>query len=72
MKSYTLEFRIKPYTYKNVLCETIEADSPAEALAISEQMLLDRGMTEEQAFELTRFNKIREVGDNCTIYTLWR
>lgn len=72
MKSYTVEFRIKPYEYKNVIGGAIEAESPTEALALAEQWLIDNGMSEDEAFELTCYNKIREVGDNCTIYTIWR
>lgn len=73
MKSYKVEFRVKsPDIYQNVIGDTIEAESPSEALALAEQWLIDNGMSEGEAFEITRYNKIREVGDNCTIYTIWR
>lgn len=73
MKLYLVEFRVKaPGIYQNVIGSPIEADSPTEALALAAQWLIDNGMSEEEALKLSSFNKIREVGDNCTIYTLWR
>lgn len=73
MKRYTVEFLVKsPDIYKNVIGMPIEAESPDSALALATQWLIDNGMSEGEAFELTSYNKIREVGDNCTIYTIWR
>ena len=72
MKRYTVEFRVKPYIYQNVIGDIIEAESPSEALVLAEQWLIDNGMPEREALELSTYNKIREVGDNCTIYTIWR
>ena len=73
MKLYIVEFRVKsPGIYQNVIGMPIEAENPSEALALSTQWLIDNGMPEDDALELSSYNKIREVGDNCTIYTLWR
>lgn len=73
MKQYNVEFLVKhPDIYKNVIGEPIKAESPTEALALATQWLIDCGMSEDDAMELTHYNKIREVGDNCTIYTIWR
>ena len=70
MKNYTVEFKTETGEYQNVIGDYIQANSPAEALSLARQWLVDNGMDPVEVSVLTYFNKIREEGDNCRIWTL--
>ena len=62
MKNYTVEFEVQPGIYQNAIGDYIEASSPAEALALARQWLVDNGMDSLEALELSAKNKIAEEG----------
>ena len=64
MKNYTVEFKTESGAYQNVIGDYIQASSPAEALSLARQWLLDNGMDPIEVSALTYFNKIHEEGDN--------
>ena len=70
MKNYTVEFKTETGEYQNVIGEYIQAHSPAEALVLARQWLIDNGMDAIEAIALTYFNKVREEGDNIRVWTL--
>ena len=70
MKNYTVEFKTESGAYQNVIGDYIQASSPAEALSLARQWLVDNGMDPVDVSASTYFNKIREEGDNIRIWTL--
>lgn len=64
MKNYTVEFEVQPGIYQNVIGDYIEAESPAEALTLAKQWLVDNGMDPLEALELLARNKICMEGDD--------
>lgn len=64
MKNYIVEFKVQPGIYQNVIGDYVEAVSPAEALTLAKQWLVDNGMDPLEALELSARNKIMEEGDD--------
>lgn len=64
MKNYIVEFWTESGEYQNVIGDYIEAASPAEALTLAKQWLVDNGMDPLEALELSVRNKIMEEGDD--------
>ena len=62
MKNYIVEFWTELGEYQNVIGDYIEAVSPAEALTLAKQRLIDNGMDFFEALELSAKNKIMEEG----------
>lgn len=62
MKNYTVEFEVQPGIYQNVIVDHIEASSPAEALALARQWLIENGMDPMEVIILSVKNIVREEG----------
>lgn len=70
MKNYIVEFKTESGAYQNVIGDYIQATSPADALSLARQWLVDNGMEPIEVSALSYFNKIREEGDSCRVWTL--